>query len=139
MKALSEKLHCTIRFIAAYSAPVEGAKDRIDTAAAASPLRKAFRKSPLASYAFFRNLHEEDWHLVQRVPQHHAFAFLARYELTYLEPRLSRQGQVLYRFAHKIAHRRPAEFILDPLDPVGTFIQNGITHDQFLHLTCSPE
>ncbi len=102
-------------------------------------MHRIFTRAPLSSYAFFRKIQTETWRLTMLKPMRQQYPFLPRYELTYLEARSTNLGQTLYRFEHKVNHRKSVEFSLDALEPTGLFIQHATTHDQFLHLTCSAE
>jgi hypothetical protein len=79
------------------------------------------------------------WRLNLLRPVRHEFSFLNRYELTFLEARLTSLGQTIYRFEHKVNHLRSVEFSLDALEPSAIFIRHDKAYDYFLHLTCLAE
>lgn len=139
LKALSEKLLCNIHFFEAHFSFPPGYNKARDTWLMSEDMHKIFTRAPLSSYAYFRKIETEVWHLTMLKPMRQQYPFLARYELTYLEGRITSLGQTLYRFEHKVNHRKNVEFSLDALEPTGIFIQHANTHDQFLHLTCSAE
>jgi hypothetical protein len=139
LTALSQELRCSVLFLEAFAkAPAQADATKKYTGQTAE-IRAALQRNPLSSYSYFQLLHEAEWHMTRRKPVRHEFPFLARYELTYLEASLNRHGLPLYRFEHKVGHRNGMEFIWNPLDPAGIFIQHAVTRDQFLHLTCVPE
>lgn len=139
LKALSENLRCQIHFFEAHFNYPPGYNKQRDQWLMSEDMHKIFTKAPLSSYAFFRKIQTETWRLTILKPMRQQYPFLARYELTYLEARTTSLGQTLYRFEHKVNHRKSVEFSLDALEPTGIFIQHATTHDQFLHLTCSAE
>ncbi len=139
LKALSENLRCDVHFFEAHFNYPPGYDKKRDQWLMSEDMHKVFTKAPLSSYAYFKKLETARWQLTLLKPMRQQLPFLARYELTYLEARLTSSGQALYRFEHKVGHRKSVEFSLDALEPTGIFIQHAITHDQFLHLTCSPE
>ncbi|MBN8221039.1 MAG: hypothetical protein J0L53_08935 [Spirochaetes bacterium] len=138
LQALSEKLRCEVHFFEAHFAFPPGYDKRKDQWLMSEDMHKIFTKAPLSSYAYFRKIQTAVWNLTLLKPMRQELPFLARYELTYLEARITSLGQALYRFEHKVGHRKSVEFSLDALEPTGIFIQHAVTHDQFLHLTCSP-
>ncbi len=139
LKALSENLRCEVHFFEAHFNYPPGYNKQRDQWLMSEDMHKIFTKAPLSSYAFFRKIQTETWRMAMLKPMRQQYPFLSRYELTYLEARTTSLGQTLYRFEHKINHRKSVEFSLDALEPTGIFIQHATTHDQFLHLTCSAE
>jgi hypothetical protein len=139
LQSLSENLGCEVIFFEAHFNYPPGYDKSRDQWLMSEKMHQVFTKAPLASYAYYKKIAVFNWHLTLLKPIRHHFEFLDRYELSYLEARLTSLGQTLYRFEHKINHRKSVEFSLDALDPQGVFIQHAITHDQFLHLTCAPE
>lgn len=158
LKALSINLRCEIHFFEAHFNFPPGYDKKKDEWLMAEPqtpsvpgsaqtrpwimteeMHKVFTRAPLSAYAYFTKILSETWHMTMLKPQRHEYPFLKRYELTYLEARLTSHGQALYRFEQKVGHLRSMEFTLDTLEPQGIFIQHAATHDQFLHLTCVPE
>lgn len=139
LTALSERLACDVHFFEAYFNYPPGYDKKKDQWLMSEDMHKIFTKAPLSSYAYFKKIQSTRWHLTLLKPMRQELPFLSRYELTYLEARLTSLGQALYRFEHKVGHRKSVEFSIDALEPTGIFIQHGVTHDQFLHLTCSPE
>ncbi len=139
LKALSENLRCEVHFFEAHFNYPPGYNKQRDQWLMSEDMHKIFTKAPLSSYAFFRKIVTETWHLKILKPMRQHYPFLSRYELTYLEARTTSLGQTLYRFEHKVNHRKNVEFSLDALEPTGIFIQHANTYDQFLHLTCSAE
>lgn len=139
LKALSENLRCEVHFFEAHFNYPPGYNKQRDQWLMSEDMHKIFTKAPLSSYAYFRKIVTETWHLKILKPMRQQYPFLSRYELTYLEARTTSLGQTLYRFEHKVNHRKSVEFSLDALEPTGIFIQHANTYDQFLHLTCSAE
>jgi len=138
LNSLSRDLRCTAHFFEAHFALPENFDKTKDSWFMTEKMHEIFRKAPLSSYPYFKKIETLEWHLKMLEPKSFAFPYLTRYEITYLEARTTSQGQTLYRFEHKIAHRKSVEFTLDALEPHGLYLQNRVTHDQFLHLTCSP-
>lgn len=139
LKALSGKLLCEVHFFEAHFQFPPGHDKKKDQWLMSEDMHKIFTKAPLSSYAYFRKIETAKWRLEILKPMRQQYPFLQRYELTYLEARTTSLGQSLYRFEHKVNHRKSVEFSLDALEPTGIFIQHAVTHDQFLHLTCSAE
>lgn len=139
LKAISDRLRCEVHFFEAHFEFPPGHDKKKDQWLMSEDMHKIFTKAPLSSYAYFRKIETAIWHLVLLKPMRQQYPFLQRYDLTYLEARITSLGQSLYRFEHKVNHRKSVEFSLDALEPTGIFIQHATTHDQFLHLTCSPE
>lgn len=139
LKALSPNLRCEVHFFEAHFNFPPGYDKKKDDWLMTEEMHKVFTRAPLSAYAYFRRILSETWHVTILKPQRHEYAFLKRYELTYLEARLTSLGQTLYRFEQKVGHLRSMEFTLDTLEPQGIFIQHATTHDHFLHLTCVPE
>jgi len=139
LNALSENLRCEAIFFEAYFRHPAGYDAKKDPWIMSDEMHKIFTKAPLASYAYFKKIDKALWRLKLLKPLKFEYPFLHRYEIIYLESRLTSLGQAFYRFEHKIGHRKSVEFSLDALEPIGIFIQHAATHDQFLHLTCLPE
>lgn len=137
--AVSDKLRCEADFFEAHFRLPQG-YDRIqDKWMMDEKKHQMFRKAPLASYAYFRKVESGIWRLNLLRPVRHEFSFLNRYELTFLEARLTSLGQTIYRFEHKVNHLRSVEFSLDALEPSAIFIRHDKAYDYFLHLTCLAE
>lgn len=139
LKALSPNLRCEVHFFEAHFSFPPGYDKKKDDWLMTEEMHKVFTRAPLSAYAYFRKILSETWQVTILKPQRHEYPFLKRYELTYLEARITSLGQSLYRFEQKVGHLRSMEFTLDTLEPQGIFIQHAVTHDQFLHLTCVPE
>ncbi|MBL8033973.1 MAG: hypothetical protein JNJ69_09745 [Leptospiraceae bacterium] len=139
LKALSENIRCEVHFFEAHFNYPPGYNKARDTWLMSEDMHKAFTRAPLSSYAYFKKMLSETWRLTMLKPLRLTYPFLQRFELTYLEARLTGLGQTLYRFEHKINHRKSVEFSLDALEPTGIFIQHAVTHDQYLHMTCTAE
>lgn len=138
-RTVSDRLRCDINFFEAHFNFPVGYDQRKDVWMVDEKLHRIFKKAPLASYVYFRKVESSQWHLELLKPIRHEFSFLKRYELTFLESRLTSLGQTLYRFEHKVNHLRSVEFSLDELEPSAIFLRHDKTHDYFLHLTCLPE
>jgi hypothetical protein len=139
LKALSENLRCDVHFFEAHFNYPQGYDKKNDAWVTSEDMRKVLAKAPLSAYTYFKKIETARWHLTLLKPMRQELPFLARYELTYLEARITSLGQSLYRFEHKVGHRNSVEFSVDALEPTGIFIQRAVTHDQFLHLLCVPE
>lgn len=139
LKALSENLRCEAHFFEAHFNYPTGYDKLKDKWLMTEAMHKVFTRAPLSAYAYFKPIETATWHLRLLKPLRHEYPFLKRYELTYLEARITSLGQSLYRFEQKVTHLRSMEFTVDSLEPTGIFIQHAGTHDQFLHLTCVPE
>ena len=139
LKALSENLRCDAHFFEAHFQYPPGYNKARDQWLMTEDMHKIFTKAPLSSYAYFRKTLTETWHLKLLKPMRQQYPFLQRFEITYLEARTTSLGQTLYRFEHKVSHRKSVEFSLDAFEPTGIFLQHANTYDQFLHLTCSAE
>lgn len=137
--AVTDRLRCSIHFFEAHFNFPQGYNERKDVWMVDEKLHRMFKKAPLASYVYFRKVENAEWQLLLLKPVRHEFSFLKRYELTFLESRLTSLGQAIYRFEHKVNHLRSVEFSLDALEPSAIFIRHDKTHDYFLHLTCLPE
>lgn len=138
LSAVSDRLECDVHFFEAHFDFPPGYDKKKDNWYMSEEMHKIFTKPPLASYAYFHRIQSVRWRLTLLKPMRQELPFLKRYELTFLEARLTSLGQAFYRFEHKIGHRKSVEFSLDALEPTGIFIQHAATHDEFLHLTCSP-
>ncbi len=135
-KAISDRLTCTVNFFEGHFQFPAGYDKSKDQWLMDGKMHAIFKKPPLASYVYFRKVESSIWPLAILKPVRHEFAFLRRFELTYLEGRLTSLGQTVYRFEYKVNHLRSVEFTLDALEPVALFIQHQTTFDHFLHLTC---
>lgn len=135
-RAISDRLTCSVDFFEAYFQFPQGYDKRKDQWLMNEKMHALFKKPPLASYAYFRKVDSATWPLTILKPVRHEFSFLKRFELTYLEGRLTSLGQTLYRFEHKVNHLRTVETTLDALEPAAIFIQHHTAFDHFLHLTC---
>lgn len=138
-RAVSDRLRCDINFFEAHFNFPAGYDQRKDVWMVDEKMHRMLKKAPLASYVYFRKVESSQWHLTLLKPVRHEFSFLNRYELTFLESRLTSLGQTIYRFEHKVNHLRSVEFSLDALEPSAIFLRHDKTHDYFLHLTCVPE
>lgn len=137
--SVSDRLLCEVDFFEAHFRFPQGYDRRQDQWMMDEKKHQMFKKAPLASYVYFRKVESGTWHLNMLKPVRHEFSFLKRYELTFLESRLTSLGQTLYRFEHKVNHLRSVEFSLDALESAAIFIRHDKTYDYFLHLTCLPE
>jgi hypothetical protein len=135
-RAISDRLRCAVVFFEAHFQLPKGYDRSKDPWLMTEKMHAIFKKPPLASYAYFRKVESAIWPLEILKPMRHEFVFLRRFELTYLEGRLTSLGQTVYRFEHKVNHLRSVETTLDALEPAVIFIQHHTTYDHFLHLTC---
>ena len=133
---LSSRLACEAHFFEAhFTMPLD---DKIKKEHWLMPesMHRSFEKPPLASYAFFRRIESQAWDLEILKPLRMQFPFLQRFEITFLEARLTSLGQAFYRFEYKVNHLQSASFTLDALSSAALFLRHAKTHDEFLHLTC---
>lgn len=135
-KSLSRHLRCEVHFFEAHLQLPQGYDKSKDLWLMTEQMHQVFSRPPLASYAYFRPKEATTWQIEVLKPLRLQFPFLQRYEITYLEARLTKLGQAVYRFTHKVNHLNTTEFTLNTLEPVAIFLQHAKTHDEFLHLTC---
>lgn len=134
--APGSRLSCQAHFFEAYFTMPQDEKLKKDYWLIPAGMHKTFEKPPLASYPFFRRIESQTWNLELLKPLRTQFAFLPRFEITYLESRLTSHGQVFYRFEYKVNHLQSATFTLDTLTAAALFLRHARSHDEFLHLTC---
>lgn len=131
-------LQCEAHFFEAYFQMPQDKRIRRELLQMPEAMHRNFTKPPLSSYAFFRRIESQNWQLELLKPLRLTFPFLQRFELTFLESRLTSLGQVFYRFDYKVNHLTSAAFTLDALDGVALFLRHAKTHDEFLYLACRP-
>lgn len=134
--ALSTRLSCEAHFLEAHFAMPQDDSAKKEHWLMPESMHKSFEKPPLASYAFFRRIESQAWNLEILKPLRMQFVFLPRFEITFLESRLTSLGQAFYRFEYKVNHLQSASFTLDALTSAALFLRHAKTHDEFLHLTC---
>jgi hypothetical protein len=135
---LSPRLVCEAHFFEAYFTMPLDDKIKQEYWLMPESMHQSFKKPPLASYAFFRRLESQTWNLEILKPLRLQFPFLPRFEITFLEARLTSLGQAFYRFEYKVNHLQSVTFTLDALQSAALFLRHAKTHDEFLHLTCRP-
>ncbi len=134
--ALSTRLSCDAHFFEAHFTMPQDDRAKKEHWLMPESMHKSFEKAPLASYVFFRRIESQTWNLEILKPLRLQFAFLPRFEITFLESRLTSLGQAFYRFEYKVNHLHSASFTLDALTSAALFLRHAKTHDEFLHLTC---
>jgi hypothetical protein len=134
--ALSSRLSCEAHFFEAHFTMPQDEKLKKEYWLMPESMHRSFEKPPLASYAFFRRIESQSWTLEILKPLRMQFPFLPRFEITFLESRLTSLGQAFYRLEYKVNHLQSATFTLDALASAALFLRHAKTHDEFLHLTC---
>lgn len=134
--ALSSRLSCEAHFFEAHFSMPQDDRSKKEHWLMPESMHRAFEKPPLASYAFFRRIDSQAWNLEILKPLRMQFPFLPRFEITFLESRLTSLGQAFYRFEYKVNHLQSATFTLDALTSAALFLRHAKSHDEFLHLTC---
>lgn len=134
--ALSSRLSCEAHFFEAHFTMPQDEKLKKEHWLMPESMHRSFEKPPLASYVFFRRIESQTWNLEILKPMRMQFPFLPRFEITFLESRLTSLGQAFYRFEYKVNHLQSATFTLDALTSAALFLRHAKTHDEFLHLTC---
>lgn len=135
---LARQIQCEAHFFEAYFQMPQDERIRRELWQMPEAMHRNFTKPPLASYIFFRRIESQNWQLELLKPLRLTFPFLQRFELTFLESRLTSLGQVFYRFDYKVNHLTSATFTLDAFDGVALFLRHAKTHDEFLYLACRP-
>jgi hypothetical protein len=133
---LSSRLSCEAHFFEAHFTMPQDEKLKKEYWLMPESMHRSFEKPPLASYAFFRRIESQSWTLEILKPLRMQFPFLPRFEITFLESRLTSLGQAFYRLEYKVNHLQSATFTLDALASAALFLRHAKTHDEFLHLTC---
>jgi len=134
--ALSARLSCEAHFFEAHFTMPQDDRAKKEHWLMPESMHRSFERPPLASYAYFRRIESQAWTLETLKPLRMQFPFLPRFEITFLESRLTSLGQAFYRFEYKVNHLQSASFTLDALASAALFLRHAKTHDEFLHLTC---
>jgi hypothetical protein len=134
--ALNSRLSCEAHFFEAHFTIPQDEKLKKEYWLMPESMHRSFEKPPLASYAFFRRIESQSWTLEILKPVRMQFPFLPRFEITFLESRVTSLGQAFYRLEYKVNHLQSATITLDPQTSAALFLRHAKTHDEFLHLTC---
>ncbi|MBV6493740.1 MAG: hypothetical protein LDLANPLL_01763 [Turneriella sp.] len=138
LSAVASRLNCEAHFFEAYFDFPKNYDKNKDMWLMSMSMHRIFKEPPLSSYTFFRKMETHIWKIKILKPIREEFPFLKRYELTFLESRVTSLGEVFYRFEQKIAGRGSVRFTAEVRKPTIIFLEHRGEFDMFLHLTCVP-